>query len=153
VVELEDPVTGTSGKTVIGKKVYPRNAAAAGRPELVYVSTDLALGAVNQSLREQAKPELRLTHKALVEQLRRDQRLFDAEGALLAAEITDDCTQQRRIEGKAKRCFITSRALLLGEGPPADRGPHGSTRAPAAVVGERSGVTAAWTRDAPVTHP
>jgi len=117
IVELDDRNT-KNGKPVIGKACYPRrDGIVAGRTdELFYVSTDLALAEVNKSLRAQGKPELKVTTATLLGQLRRDGRLLDEDGQVLGPE-DDDTTKQVRIAGKAKRTFITSKAMLTSSGP------------------------------------
>jgi len=121
-VVVDDDLHSTTGKSVIGKKVYGSSVAVGG-PELFYISTDLALGAVNKSLRDQGKAELRISHKTLVEQLRRDGCLFGEDRQPLAPQGDQDApTKQLRIDGKAKRCFITSRAWLMGGSAAPSRG-------------------------------
>jgi hypothetical protein len=96
----------SKGKPVIGKRVIP------GPKDLVYISTDLALAEVNQCLRAQGKPELKVTVATLLGQLRREGRLFNCQGQPLSPEGEDSPTKQLRIGGGVRRSFLTSRTLL-----------------------------------------
>jgi hypothetical protein len=80
------------------------------------VSTKLALEAVQQSLQRQGKPPLKITEKALLEQLRQDGKLLDDEGQPLPSAGTDGATRQVRVGGKAVRAFLIGKGVLLGDG-------------------------------------
>jgi hypothetical protein len=79
---------------------------------LVYISTELALEAVNKSLHNQGRPVVRATMSTLLSQLRRDGRLLDTDGQPVAVQSSDKVTSQPRIDGCARRCIVTSKRLL-----------------------------------------
>jgi hypothetical protein len=107
-VEFCSHGTGAN-RTLIGRSVQ-------GRCDLYYVSPQLALAAVNTCLREQGRPPIQVTLPTLLGQLRRDGRLLDQQGHPLPPDSSNTPTNQPRLNGEPKRCFITSRALLEGSG-------------------------------------
>ena len=117
VVELDGGNRQASKGTVIGRLADNcSNGVIAGNVDLVFISTDLALGAVNRSLKEQGRPELKISHRALLGDLRRAGRVFDQNGQPLSPHDTETerQTKQVRIGNETKRAFLTSRALLVG---------------------------------------
>ena len=93
----------------------PSHIAAIGKelqqsPGMCTISTALALGEVNASLRKQGKPELKITIANLLEQLSRDGLLFDREGNQIGP--ADASTVQVRIDRKPCRSFITRKELV-----------------------------------------
>jgi hypothetical protein len=82
------------------------------------VSTELALGQVQASLRQQSRPPLTLTPRELVEQLRRKGVLLDGTGQPLPPAGAGAATQQRRLDGPARRCFLVREGLLRGTEEP-----------------------------------
>jgi hypothetical protein len=97
----------TKGKPVVGKAI-----AQPPVPGLLFISTDLALAAVNQCLRAQGRPELKVSHATLLGQLRREGRLLDETGRPLSPDGDDTPTRQPRIDGHARRSFLTTYDLL-----------------------------------------
>jgi hypothetical protein len=83
------------------------------------ISTALAIEAVQESLRRQNRPPLGATEKALLDQLRQDGKLLDAEGDPLPAQGTDHATQRVRVGGMRARCFIIDPKELDPDPPPA----------------------------------
>jgi hypothetical protein len=81
---------------------------------LYAISSDLALAEVNKCLRAQGRAELKVSRKVLMEQLRRDGVLLDEDGRPFSPDDSNSTTQVR-IDKKARRAFITSKSLLLGE--------------------------------------
>lgn len=95
------------GRAVAGVNVPVPNE---GRLE---VCTSLALAEVNGSLRQQGRPELKITESALLQQLREAGKLLDANGQALTPE--DDPTRRVRLQGAQLRAFTIDRRELLGE--------------------------------------
>jgi hypothetical protein len=113
-VQLDESY-GDKGKPVIGKPLHVHcRTGAAGNTDLYQISTQLALAEVNKLLREQGRPELKVTVSALLSQLRSDGKLFDDDGKVLVTNEKENVTTQVRIGGEQKRAFITSKALLIG---------------------------------------
>jgi hypothetical protein len=118
VVTVDRRSSERAGVRLIGK--------AKSGSDLVQISTELALEAVNTSLSNQGRGTLNMTIRALLDQLRRDGRLLDSSGKPVPADSASLPTSQPRIAGPPRRCFITSRTLLgLGGG-----GGYGSMSAP-----------------------
>jgi hypothetical protein len=106
-----DTENAEKGKPVIGKRHHKRpNRVIAGNTDLYCISTGLALAAVNKHLREQGKPDLKVTETTLLAQLRNDGRLLDEDGMPLDA--ASPSTRQLRIDGVRRRSFITSRSAI-----------------------------------------
>jgi hypothetical protein len=105
---------GNDKGVIIGKPFSPGAGISAAKPDLVYISTDLALGEVNKCLRAQGRPELKISLPTLLGQLRQEGKLFGKDGKPLSASDQDDPTFQVRLPGQRRRSFITSKALLLG---------------------------------------
>lgn len=106
----------SSGKPVVGKKVYPGpDGVVAGRMDLIFISTDMAMAEVNKSLRSQGRPELKVTATTLIGELRAKGLVFDEQGQPVSGDQAG--TKQLRLNGKPKRGFVTSRSLLVGEKP------------------------------------
>lgn len=104
IVTVDARSSERAGVRLIGK--------AKPASDLVYISTELALEAVNTSLRNQGRGNLPMTISALLGQLRSEGRLLDSSGEPLPAHGAPLPPCQPRIEGIARRCFTTSRALL-----------------------------------------
>jgi hypothetical protein len=82
------------------------------RDSALVICTSLAKREVNKCLQEQGRPMLKITDRALLQQLREDGKLLEANGQLL-----DDSAQPTRriwLEGRQLRGFIISRTELLG---------------------------------------
>jgi hypothetical protein len=79
------------------------------------ICTSLAMAQVNPCLRQQGRPELKITERALLQQLREDGKLLDANGAALAPDA--DPTRRVRLGGPRQvRAFAVGRRALLGDG-------------------------------------
>ncbi len=107
-------------KPLIGRSAEIRpNAARLARGDdeqsgRFEISTQLALAEVNASLRQQSRAELRITERALLEQLREDGKLLDPNGGKLADDA--DPTRRVRIDGRRQmRTFTIRRSDLLGD--------------------------------------
>lgn len=123
VVAIENQ-SGDKGKVVIGKPLYKRaDATQTGPHDLYCISTDLALAQVNICLREQGRPDLKVTAGTLLDQLRFEGRLFSEDGQPLTIEGSSGKTKQVRIDGKARRGFVTRKSVLV----PSDQ-PEGSAQ-------------------------
>jgi hypothetical protein len=109
-IRLDGTTVGGRGP-VVGKK-------DAGVDGAVWVSTELALGQVQASLRQQGRPPLTLTPRELLEQLRRGGFLLDDSGQPLPPAGTGPATHQCRVAGAAKRCFRVPEGLLRGPEEP-----------------------------------
>ena len=72
---------------------------------VVEIWTSAALSQVQQSLRQQGKPSLVITDRALLQQLREDGVLLDEENNTLTAEGTAEVTKQVKIDGKNRHGF------------------------------------------------
>jgi hypothetical protein len=110
--------TYETGKPVIGRWAGVKVKKAGGKPggfeERVEISMPLAFEAVNGSLRQQGRPELRATERALLQQLREDGKLLDNNGQLLPSRA--DPTRAVRLFGHGQiRVFSISKAELYGE--------------------------------------
>src|SRR5262249_4864172 len=84
---------------LIGKRL-PQQAG------LYLVSTQLALGAVQEALRRQARPPLQISTQTLLEQLCADGRLLNSHGQGLTPDSSESPTMQVRINGRPMRCFV-----------------------------------------------
>jgi hypothetical protein len=113
---------GAEYAPVIGKVPTARrgtlNAAVPvpgpGRLEIV---TSVALAEVNKCLRQQSRPELKITEAALLGQLREDGKLVDQNGEPLGPKA--EPTRRVRLEGgNQARVFTLRRTELLGCGSP-----------------------------------
>jgi hypothetical protein len=80
--------------------------------DLWFISTGLALAAVNRCLREQGRPELKATPQTLLGQLCRKGRLFNNVGMQLSPDSTDSLSDQQRVGTAPKRGFYTKKSLL-----------------------------------------
>lgn len=96
---------------VIGKVVELRGS---GR-RIYQISTSFSLEAVQESLRLQNKPQLRLSERTLLDQLLQDGKLVDQEGNPLSGPESEDVTTQRRLENTRTRCFNIDAALFDDE--------------------------------------
>jgi hypothetical protein len=109
---------GAENKPIIGRVPPCRHPVGLelGRPsgEVWEISTTLARGAVNESLRKQGRSPLQVTDKALREQLRQDGWLLGPEGQVLGTDGAE-LGQRARIGGKQVRCLVVSRRRLLEE--------------------------------------
>lgn len=107
-----DPGSQSNQGTVVGKPWHPshRGTAVAGHTDLCYISTELALGAVNESLRKQGRPVLSVTISTLLDHLRRDGWVLGEDGL----PVGEGSGKQRRIEGRLHRCFLASKSALTG---------------------------------------
>jgi hypothetical protein len=74
--------------------------------DLFLVSTNLALGAVQEALRRQGRPLLQITEQTLLEQLCADGRLLNGQGQALTPDSSESPTQQVRVNGQRVRCFV-----------------------------------------------
>ena len=126
-VEGGTPVTGTP----IGKKVFQARTCPAAnltvapatggqvgatheqQESVLQIWTAAAFAEVQQSLRQQARPPLTLTLPALLQQLREDGVLLDAEGKLMPPESDDDATTQVRIGKSNRNGFRIKEAELM----------------------------------------
>ena len=77
------------------------------------ICTSLALSEVNKCLQQQGRPLLRVTESALLQQLREDGKLVDANGQPL--EPGADLTRRARLGGSQVRVFSINRKVLIGE--------------------------------------
>jgi hypothetical protein len=116
-------VDGTSQGNVEGKPLIGQTSSFRGTalprgdsvPERLELSMQLSLAAVNSLLREQGKPELKATEKALLQQLREDGKLYDKDG-LLITDPKVEPTFRTRVAGVGqRRMFAISREMLNGE--------------------------------------
>jgi hypothetical protein len=109
-------------KNLVGRFLQGRSAVeargnliAAGTPPRLEINTPLALAEVNASLRQQGRGELKATVSALLQQLREDGKLLDANGQPLVRAT--DLTHRVRLDGvNMRRVFTISRRELLGDG-------------------------------------
>jgi hypothetical protein len=105
------PVVGR----VAGTRRGPAGAQVTGTDQgRLEICTSLALGEVNANLRQQGRPELRVTESMLLQQLREDGKLIDQSGERLNADA--EPTRRVRLGGSQARAFMISRQELLGEG-------------------------------------
>lgn len=126
-----DNQTGDKGKVVIGKPLYKRaDATHTGPHDLYCISTDLALAQVNICLREQGRPDLKITAGTLLDQLRFEGRLFSEDGQPLTIEGSSGKTKQVRIDGKARRGFVTRKSVLVSSDQPEGSGQRSEQKTP-----------------------
>jgi hypothetical protein len=105
-------------KPVIGRVSGNRGPGpmpGAGRgADRLEICTSLALAQVNASLRQQGRAELKITERALLQQLREDGKLLGADGEKLDPRVNP--TSRVRLEGNGQvRAFAISQRELLGE--------------------------------------
>ena len=87
---------------------------AGQRGDSFEICTSLALAQVNASLRQQGRAELKITERALLQQLREDGKLLGADGEKLDPRVNP--TSRVRLEGNGQvRAFAISQRELLGE--------------------------------------
>jgi hypothetical protein len=114
-------VEGLTQRAADNKPVIGRVAGV--RPDVVPVGPDqdrleictsLALAQVNACLRQQGRPELKITESALLQQLREDGRLLGQDGERLP--VGAELTRRVRLDSKRQlRAFVISRRELLGD--------------------------------------
>jgi hypothetical protein len=115
------PRPHTEAKPLIGQAVESPsvpvlNGLAAQRAQWLELSMDLALAEVNKLLRAEGRPELKTTHRALLQQLREDGKLLDQEGQPLT-DPKAEVTYRTRLLGQGqRRVFAIRRGELLGDG-------------------------------------
>jgi hypothetical protein len=103
---------------IVGRSVVPRFVAgpvltAGPNPDRFEISTSLALAEVNKCLRQQGRPDLKITGSALLQQLCEDGKLLDQNGEPLTKG--SELTHRARLEdGRQQRVFTISRRELLG---------------------------------------
>jgi len=107
VISQERP--RTSGTPVVGRQ----GASPSREPTAVEIWTSAALGAVQQALRQQGKPPLAITEKAMLQQLREDGVLLDNNNQKLAAEGTEAVTRQVKVGEMNRRGFRILRDTLM----------------------------------------
>jgi hypothetical protein len=102
-------------KLLVGRVVrdhfVPGVSVAASNQDRLEICTSLAMAQVNNSLRQQGRPELSITERALLQQLREDGKLLDRNGDVLQA----DADPSRRVRfggGTQVRAFTISRREL-----------------------------------------
>ena len=77
--------------------------------------TSAALGVVQQALRQQGRPTIAVTEKALLQQLREDGVLLGRDNQPLAREGSEDATRQVKIGEVNRKAFrILYRTLMQG---------------------------------------
>jgi hypothetical protein len=106
-------------KPVVGRVVEPRHGqgvfrAGGANQDRLEICTSLALAQVNDCLRKQGRSELKVTERALLQQLREDGKLLDTSGEPLAVDA--DPTRRVRLGGQQVWTFAVSRRQLLGDG-------------------------------------
>jgi hypothetical protein len=102
---------------VIGHLSGRRGPAVGGQDtERLEFCMSLALAEVNHHLREQGRPELRATERALLQQLREDGKLLSHRGAPLTDPNAEPTFRARIPNMGQRRVFAISRRALLGEG-------------------------------------
>jgi hypothetical protein len=111
---------GAENRPLVGRVAGPRPAPglvapAGGEQGRLEICTSLALAEVNACLRQQGRQELRITERALLQQLREDGKLLDQNGEPLAADA-DPTRRVRMGAGKQLWAFTIGRRELLGEG-------------------------------------
>ena len=116
-----DGMTGQSqegnNKPVIGRVAGIRRLSPLGTQvpgpdqERLEICTSLALSEVNQCLQRQGRPMLRVTESALLQQLREDGKLVDADGQPLGADAK--ATKTARFDNRQVRVFSMNRRTLL----------------------------------------
>jgi hypothetical protein len=79
------------------------------------VATGLALEAVQESLRKQGRPALRVTERGLLDQLRQAGYLLGADGRPLAGNAPP--TRNVRVGGQQAKCFTVDLSTLLTGAP------------------------------------
>jgi hypothetical protein len=102
--------TGSSHPPTIGKAI----GCIEGRPFSIDLNMTLALEAVQECLRRQAKPPLATTPKALLDQLAEDGKLLDHEGRPLGPGAQANKTRDVSIAGSTRKAFRVSRETLFG---------------------------------------
>ena len=124
-VEGATPTTATPiGKRVLQARACPAATAPAsggrvGAPRepqqepVLEIWTTAAFAEVQQSLRQQARPPIAVTLPALLQQLREDGVLLDAEGNVIPPESDDDATKQVKIGKLNRNGFRIKEAELM----------------------------------------
>jgi hypothetical protein len=108
------------GKPLIGRVAGARPVpgvmlAGGANQDRLEICTNLALAQVNECLRKQGRSELKITDRALLQQLREDGKLLDQNGEPLAPGT--DPTRRVRLDGPRQvRAFAISRRELLADG-------------------------------------
>jgi hypothetical protein len=105
------PVIGRVAETRSVPAVFGAGGVNRDRLE---ICTSLALAQVNACLKQQGRSELKVTERALLQQLREDGRLLDLNGEPLAPDA--DPTRRVRLGGQQVWTFAVSRRQLLGDG-------------------------------------
>ncbi|MBM4072795.1 MAG: hypothetical protein FJ271_28290 [Planctomycetes bacterium] len=103
-------------KPLIGRVPGARPGVVLAGPDLdrLEICTSLALAQVNACLRQQGRPDLKITESALLQQLREDGRLLDQKGEPLPAGA--ELTRRVRLDNKRQmRAFVINRRELLGD--------------------------------------
>jgi hypothetical protein len=103
--------SGLDAKIVASRPCVGR-APGAGEPQFLEITTSAALAQVNESLRKQGKPEVKITPKTLIQDLLRAGILVDAHGEPAAAEGAHTCPL--RIGRQQSRGFRVSLRALRG---------------------------------------
>ena len=124
-VEGATPTTAKPiGKRVLQARACPAATAPAsggrvGAPRepqqepVLEIWTTAAFAEVQQSLRQQARPPIAVTLPALLQQLREDGVLLDAEGNVIPPESDDDATKQVKIGKLNRNGFRIKEAELM----------------------------------------
>jgi hypothetical protein len=108
-----------ANKPVVGRRVPATSPAIASALGTVFdISTRLALEAVQELLRRQAKPPLALTDKALIEQLAGAGKLLDKDSQPIPPDSGGDHTWASKVAGATKNVFRIRASDLIGEPPP-----------------------------------
>jgi hypothetical protein len=106
-------------KPVVGRMVGSRPAPGVTvnvrtNEDRMEICTSLALAEVNTSLRQQGRSELRITERALLQQLCEDGKLLDQNGERITARSYS--TRRVSLDGRGQKwVFTISRTELLGE--------------------------------------
>jgi hypothetical protein len=82
---------------------------------MLEISTRQAFEAVQNSLRRQGRPLLKISDKALLAQLLHDGWLLGPDGQPVSSASSVEPTQRTRLDGRQVRCFLVSLKRLLGE--------------------------------------
>jgi hypothetical protein len=95
----------------------PRLSGFQQSPDCRYfeLSTSQCLQEVNESLRRQGKPPLRVSYRSLLTELLQDGRLVDRHGRPLGPSNPGDPTEAIWMDGRSIRVFRIGRDTLLGE--------------------------------------
>jgi hypothetical protein len=100
-------------KPLVGRVVGA--SPVVGGQDYLAICTALALAEVNACLRKQGRAELKVTERALLQQLREDGKLLGEDGKPLAAD--SEATRRLRLDGARQVwAFTVSRRELLAEG-------------------------------------